>query len=153
MSNFEYARGLERRLSRSPSHWQARLIYADLLTELGDFELAAAQRWMGTNKKRPKQIRMVASSSTSDRARGQLQWIFGREDNNIDRHSVDLGKGWRRRYGLCLLPRPLWSAIRRVKKYPDNPFWLYFDKHQEAERALGKVLFRLEALESPPEVR
>lgn len=47
----------QKSLDRDPNDWETRLVYADLLEELGEPVLANGQRWQVENRKRPRPIR------------------------------------------------------------------------------------------------
>ena len=135
MTNSDYAHAFEKLLDRKPTDWLARAIYSDLLEEMGDFEYAAAQRWMVDNKKRAR--RLYPKLEDSD-------WLFGRLDNNACDHRI---------YRVCLLPPILFSQLtggnlkQRFMGIDCDPWWRFYPDRVTAERDLGRALLELESLE------
>lgn len=119
MTTAEQRAAFEAALDEKPDWWAMRLTYADWLEEHGEHELAAAQRWMGENEKRPVHW--------SGMKRKEI-WCWTRRTNPSKHPS------WK----PCTLPRELFELLPN-----DGTFCDVVGTRIAAEAALAGALARL----------
>ena len=121
----ERLESVSKALDAKPDDWGLRGIYADMLRDADEWDLAEAQQWMVDKKLRPFGLWIWYGEGDK-----RWEYIFGQRSVLIRN----------REYTICLLPDDIHAELKSPSQMGH---WRYYATRHEAELALAAALKKL----------